>query len=191
MKPLWTRQEDELLAKSYRTDGATSLAEQLNRTRSAISSRARRLGLARTNRWSESEDEYLHEIAETLPVDWLLKHWQTKAKREGWPRRQKHSIVRRLLDLGYSARPDATYISALPLATVLGVRHYTICRWISRGQLKSTQSCERGNHRIHYRDFAAFLLANGNVINCFSEEGRAWAMATLADWTNLKKRHCQ
>lgn len=92
MRRYWTDEEDAIVSEMYPENGAMYCTGLLDRTYSSVRSRARTLGLFRTNvKWSEYEIGVIHKY---------YPKWGVAKCKEFLPNRAEMSIAKKAQDLG-------------------------------------------------------------------------------------------
>lgn len=90
----WTLKEELLLGESFEEKGS-SIASELNRSRSSVISKAKQLGKCAPNEQNDFTEEEIKVLQEKHTVEELCKLL---------PRHTKNSIIRKRIDLGYATK---------------------------------------------------------------------------------------
>jgi hypothetical protein len=112
----WTDREDELLREHWSKRDAGELAAQLDRTVSAIETRAHKLGLLdKRNWWTERDEAFLLEHWQDKPYAWIAEQLnhpldtiQSNARRLGLRKRQQQLWTQQDISLLKSMHGHAT-----------------------------------------------------------------------------------
>lgn len=89
--------------------------------------------------WDEREIQLLKELAESMPLEILVRTFNNQNIDQGYEERSTHSIKNKLNHLGYLFEPSYKYLSTHDLAKALGVHKNIIKYWIARG-LRGTKN---------------------------------------------------
>lgn len=90
-------------------------------------------------RWDEREIQLLKELAESMPLEILVRTFTVQNTQQGFSERSTHSIKNKLSHLGYFFEPKYKYLSTHDLAKTLGVHKNVIKYWVARG-LRGTKN---------------------------------------------------
>lgn len=104
--------------------------------------------------WSEEEKHYLRLLAGTLPLPDLVKKFQAKARREGWPPRTTNAVEIKLGRLGESQKCTLDNFTIWGLARALGVGFDRVELWTQRGL--QYRKVARNQGAIAIKDFIRF-----------------------------------
>ena len=89
--------------------------------------------------WDQREIQLLKELAESMPLEILVRTFNIQNTGQGFKERSAHSIKNKLSHLGYLFEPTYKYLSTHDLAKALGVHKNIIKYWIARG-LRGTKN---------------------------------------------------
>lgn len=87
--------------------------------------------------WSKPEHDFLEELIGNYPFREVVKRYQSKAKKEGWPVRSRHAIeVRVSRHIGSRKAIDRNF-TYHALARILGYNRHRVREWYRGGKLKA------------------------------------------------------
>ena len=89
--------------------------------------------------WNPREVQLLKELAESMPLEILVRTFNNQNIDQGFEERTAHSIKNKLSHLGYLYEPSYKYLGTHDLAKVLGVHKNIIKYWIACG-LRGTKN---------------------------------------------------
>jgi len=89
--------------------------------------------------WDQREIQLLKELAESMPLEILVRTFTVQNTQQGFSERSTHSIKNKLSHLGYLFEPKYKYLSTHDLAKILGVHRNMIKYWTARG-LRGTKN---------------------------------------------------
>ena len=89
--------------------------------------------------WDQREIQLLKELAESMPLEILIRTFNNQNVGQGFTERSADSIKNKLSHLGYLYEPTYKYLATHDLAKVLGVPKNVIKYWIACG-LRGTKN---------------------------------------------------
>lgn len=185
----WTPEKDAILREEYAKGGRClkRAMQRLRVTRGIAARRAIALGLTRTNRgWDQEEDDILEALA-GAPVGRILCALRFKKFR-----RSAAAVMRRQRGLGLSSESD-DYYTAKQLSVLMGVHHNTISRWIGIGFLVAAKEtrrngrpgCEPRIFCICRQDVRKFLITYVLEWSRFAKPDMFWLVEILSGVDNF------
>ncbi|MFZ9952571.1 MAG: hypothetical protein ACO3FA_09805, partial [Vulcanococcus sp.] len=110
--------------------------------------------MSRHPAWSRAESDYLEEMAGSLPFPVLLRRYQCRARREGWPPRTKQGVMMRLHRLRQIARVrQGQWLTTGGAGDLLGCDGWRITSWLRRRRIREILEPRRfGNAFYIHRD---------------------------------------
>lgn len=173
----WTESEQQILIEKFEPSkqSVRQLSRVLNRSPSAISTKAWSLGLCPPNtcknprRWEPEEVEFLKEWAGQIPSDLLYSRHRQLCKQHGWRQRTPNAISLKVQDLGLSrSLHDSTdYYTVNNIAVNLRCSTNIVRSWLKQREYALILRPQtQGTHLLIRRcDLARFFQRYPAVLN--------------------------
>lgn len=124
--------------------------------------------------WSQTEIDFLHDLSGTDERNALIRKFQRKARKEGWPDRTSTAIAVKMKKLKISYVAELDGLSCTGLGKILGIERDRVHDWVERGLLRSRRLRGRRHHRIMSDDFVEFAKRNPEWLTDIPREGLAY-----------------
>lgn len=132
--------------------------------------------------WTKEEDFLLECMAESMPIDLLIKKWpgnllkcERKDSELHWPCRTKDAIRNRCRSIGVSLKPVTGLIPMQEMSRQLGIDHSTLASWVRLGRLKATIYPSRNPKRrrvfLTYKNLLDFFTDYPRSLEYYQSKG--------------------
>ena len=126
-----------------------------------------------TPAWSEDEKHFLETLAGNFPSNELVKRFQNKSKREGWPTRTDGAVKTEIKRLGLSLWCVWDNVNPSELARTLGVSRDRVELWCEKGLLPY-RYVAGGKRAIELRGFTKFCRQHPGRLAGIDPERIEW-----------------
>lgn len=184
----WTFTDELILLQNW--NGANSIptiAKLLQVSETRIKEKANILRLEdRGNhaKWTDTEIEFLENIAETDTLENIVRRYNMRVKQEkklNWRLRTKKSIKKKLLELGYSAKPLVGHVNLTELARYFGRTYRYMQKLVEKEKLAVTQV---SSNYIYVKEKDVIEFAKKYPLDVgerMTQEGMIWFLQILGN----------
>lgn len=123
--------------------------------------------------WEPEAVLYLESLAGSYPLPYVVKKFNSKAKREGWHQRTQTAIEVKFKRIGCSCKTFLDNFSAIELARTLQIKRDRVERWIELGLLPY-KKVSRNLGAIKVCDFRQFARTHWQELASTNLEALEW-----------------